>query len=73
LQKALRILNGEEREILCTNIDELDLTVKQLGDAIESLKAEIAEMQVQLKRAGDDREGQSKEFQMFVAEQRATQ
>merc|ERR1712151_830244 len=36
-------------------------------------KAEIAEMQVQLKRAGEDREKENKEFQMTVADQRATQ
>merc|ERR1712232_1159593 len=35
--------------------------------------AEIAEMQVQLKRAGEDREKQNKEFQTTVADQRETQ
>merc|ERR1712151_985079 len=34
---------------------------------------EIAEMQVQLKRAGEDREKQNKEFQTTVADQRETQ
>merc|ERR1711957_1063679 len=38
-----------------------------------SLKAEIAEMQVQLKRAGENREKENKEFQMTVADQRETQ
>merc|ERR1712060_797309 len=41
--------------------------------AIDTLKAEIAEMQVQLKRAGEDREKQNKEFQSTVADQRETQ
>merc|ERR1711924_352854 len=36
-------------------------------------KAEIAEMQVQMKRAGEDREKENKEFQQTVADQRATQ
>merc|ERR1712151_490725 len=36
-------------------------------------KAEVAEMQVQLKRAGEDREKENKEFQMTVVDQRATQ
>merc|ERR1712203_652800 len=40
---------------------------------IDTLKAEIAEMQVQLKRAGEDREKQNKEFQSTVADQRETQ
>merc|ERR1740117_1962159 len=37
------------------------------------LKSEISELQVQLKRAGEDREKQNKEFQGTVANQRATQ
>merc|ERR1712060_233274 len=41
--------------------------------AIDTLKSEIAEMQVQLKRAGEDREKQNKEFQTTVADQRETQ
>jgi len=36
------------------------------------LKSEISEMQVQLKRAGQDREVQNNEFQKTVAEQRQT-
>ena len=51
----------------------MELTIKQLTEAIDQLKAEVAEMQVQLKRAGEDREKENKEFQMTVADQRATQ
>merc|ERR1712066_613565 len=36
-------------------------------------KAEIREMQLQLKRAGENRETENKEFQMTVADQRETQ
>merc|ERR1712160_157981 len=36
-------------------------------------KSEVAEMQVQMKRAGEDREKQNKEFQQVVADQRASQ
>jgi len=49
------------------------MTIAQLTKAIDTLKAEIAEMQVQLKRAGEDREKQNKEFQTTVADQRETQ
>merc|ERR1719161_233344 len=49
------------------------MTIDELTKAIEDLKAEIAEMQVQLKRAGEDREKQNKEFQSTVADQRETQ
>merc|ERR1712060_618098 len=54
-------------------IANLESTIEALAEAIKTLKAEIAEMQVQLKRAGEDREKQNKEFQMTVADQRETQ
>merc|ERR1712072_1545230 len=54
-------------------IEDLEMTIEALTKAIETLKAEIAEMQVQLKRAGEDREKENKEFQTTVADQRATQ
>merc|ERR1719364_538281 len=62
-----------EKSDLTAKIEDLELTIKQLTEAIDQLKAEIAEMQVQLKRAGEDREKENKEFQMTVADQRATQ
>merc|ERR1719235_2025575 len=49
------------------------MTIDELTKAIETLKAEIAEMQVQMKRAGEDREKENKEFHTTVADQRATQ
>merc|ERR1711904_261757 len=58
---------------LTAKIEDLELTIKQLTEAIDKLKSEIAEMQVQMKRAGEDREKENKEFQMTVADQRATQ
>jgi len=54
-------------------IEDLKMTIKAIGEEIETLKAEIAEMRLQLKRAGEDREVENKEFQMTVADQRATQ
>jgi len=58
---------------LLTKIEDLEMTIKTLKTDIERLKSEMAEMQVQMKRAGEDREKQNKEFQMTVADQRATQ
>merc|ERR1719161_2473651 len=49
------------------------MEIDELTKAIETLKEEIAEMQVQLKRAGENREKDNKEFQLTVADQRATQ
>merc|ERR1719327_810280 len=53
-------------------IDELEAKIGMLEKAIETLKAEVEEMNTQLDRAGQDREKQNKEFQMTVADQRAT-
>merc|ERR1712151_343761 len=54
-------------------IADLEAQIDALAKAIDTLKSEIAEMQVQLKRAGEDREKENKEFQTTVADQRATQ
>eukprot|EP00403_Amphidinium_massartii_P013142 CAMPEP_0178410842 /NCGR_PEP_ID=MMETSP0689_2-20121128/21192_1 /TAXON_ID=160604 /ORGANISM="Amphidinium massartii, Strain CS-259" /LENGTH=688 /DNA_ID=CAMNT_0020032039 /DNA_START=56 /DNA_END=2122 /DNA_ORIENTATION=+ len=62
-----------DKEDVVARIADLEMTIKELGDAIDTLKGEIAEMQVQLKRAGEDREKQNKEFQAVVADQRETQ
>merc|ERR1719276_690073 len=62
-----------EKKDLIAKIEDLELTIKTLTEEIDKLKSEIAEMQVQMKRAGEDREKENKEFQMTVADQRATQ
>merc|ERR1712113_986755 len=62
-----------EKRDLIAKIEDLEMTIKSLADAIAKLKAEIAEMQVQMKRAGEDREKENKEFQTTVADQRVTQ
>merc|ERR1712151_1138901 len=61
------------KQDLIAQIEDLEMTIDQLTKAIDTLKAEIAEMQVQLKRSGEDREKQNKEFQTTVADQRETQ
>merc|ERR1719386_267395 len=38
---------------LVAKIEDLDMTIKALTDAIATLKSEVAEMQVQMKRAGE--------------------
>jgi len=62
-----------EKADLIAKIEDLTMTIEKLTKAIDTLKAEVAEMQVQLKRAGEDREKQNKEFQATVADQRETQ
>merc|ERR1719439_114080 len=65
--------NLRKKTDLTTLIEDLTMKIDELHKAIETLKAEISEMQVQMKRAGEDREKENKEFQMTVADQRATQ
>jgi len=62
-----------EKADLIAKIEDLEMTIKTLTEEISKLKAEIAEMQLQMKRAGEDREKENKEFQMTVADQRETQ
>merc|ERR1719203_2644873 len=61
-----------EKQDLIAKIEDLEMSIEALAKAIATLKAEIAEMQVQLKRAGEDREKENKEFQTTVADQRAS-
>merc|ERR1719191_565718 len=61
------------KEDLTAKIEDLDNTIKSLTTAIDTLKSEVAELQVQMKRAGEDREKENKEFQATVADQRASQ
>merc|ERR1719160_1744493 len=62
-----------EKVDLETLIEDLTMKIDELHEAIETLKAEIGELQVQMKRAGENRDKENKEFQQTVAEQRATQ
>merc|ERR550514_380801 len=70
-----RDIEGKERDKADkkAKIDDLEVTIDELSKAIEQLKLEVAEMQVQMKRAGEDREKENKNFQMEIADQRATQ
>jgi len=62
-----------ERQDLIALIEDLNLTIKTLTADIDALKSEIAEMQLEMKRAGEDRDKENKEFQQVVADQRAAQ
>merc|ERR1719359_1424405 len=61
-----------ELKNLKKEITDLEGQIGMLEKAIETLKAEVAEMERQMKNAGEDREKENKEFQMTVADQRAT-
>mmetsp|Transcript_91364 Transcript_91364/g.263726 ORF Transcript_91364/g.263726 Transcript_91364/m.263726 type:complete len:521 (+) Transcript_91364:3-1565(+) len=51
----------------------LENAMAALSEDIETLKAEVADMQVALKRAGEDRKAENLVFQQSVSDQRATQ
>jgi len=54
-------------------IDELNQKIDAMAKEIVTLEAEIKDAQIQIKRAGEDREAENKEFQTTVTDQRATQ
>ena len=61
----------DERDFIA-KVEDLEVSIKQLAKAIETLNAEIAEVQVQLKRVGEAREKENKVLQTTVADQRET-
>ena len=59
-------MTDRTKEGLVAKIDDLANTIDTLAKGIAGLNADIAEMQVQLKRAGEDRELENKDFQQVV-------
>jgi len=64
---------NRDKDDLEAAIADLKQNMDDLERQIEELMAAIKEAQIQLKRAGMDREKQNQEFQVVVADQRATQ
>merc|ERR1719375_1345889 len=54
-------------------LEDAKMTIDELSKAIKELTTDIAGAKTELKRAGEDREKANKEFQITVADQRATQ
>jgi chromosome segregation ATPase len=71
-EKATAVGTDEKGDIEA-KIADLKSTIDTLKTDIGTKKAEVAEMEVQAKRAGEDREAENAEFQATVADQRATQ
>mmetsp|Transcript_134243 Transcript_134243/g.233269 ORF Transcript_134243/g.233269 Transcript_134243/m.233269 type:complete len:706 (+) Transcript_134243:51-2168(+) len=67
-EKAMR-----QEEVVSAQVDELRMTIKGLEEDIHKLLSEVKEMKFQVKRAGEDREKENKDFQMTIEDQRATQ
>jgi DNA repair exonuclease SbcCD ATPase subunit len=62
-----------EKQDLLALIEDLQLQIKTLTGEIDTLKSEIDELNLNMKRGGEDREKENKEFQLVVADQRAAQ
>jgi len=56
-----------------SKIEGLKMVMSELAASLTTLKSEIAEMNIQIKRAGEDRELANKDFQGTVSDQRETQ
>jgi len=63
----------QEKNTLEEKIADLEAFITKMKTTITELKATIADLQIQLKRASEDREKENSEFQVTVADQRATQ
>jgi hypothetical protein len=66
-------IKEQEKSTLESTIMNLEEQIAKLKRTIVELKATIADLEIQLKRAGEDREKANAEFQVTVADQRATQ
>jgi len=62
-----------EKQDLLALIEDLQLTIKTLTGEIDVLKSEIADLSLNMKRGGEDREKENHEFQQVIADQRASQ
>merc|ERR1719440_2484275 len=60
-------------EALEAKINDLKAHIDELTKAIATLNSEVEEARIQLKRAGEDRELENKDFQQVIADQRETQ
>merc|ERR1719468_737504 len=71
-EKAVFAKN-EEKNDLEAQIEKLEALLETLAKEIKEAKAQIAETEVEVKKASEAREEENAEFQTTVADQRATQ
>merc|ERR1719473_487968 len=68
-----RAQKTETKEDLDTQIDDLSQRVETLAADIDMLSSQIAATNVEMKKAGENREAENKDFQVTVMDQKATQ
>jgi len=71
-EKAMYTKNEEKNDLEAT-IEKLEALLETLAKEIKEAKAQIAETEVEVKKASEAREAENAEFQTTVADQRATQ
>lgn len=64
--------NRDHAEVVA-RIEDYNQNIESLTQSIDTLNKQVAELEVQLKRAGEDRAAENKEFQSQVKDQRETQ
>jgi len=67
----IRVKNSKNKD-LNAQITDLDANIEELTSDLANLKLEITDMILSLKRAGEDRKENNKQFQQTIADQRAT-
>jgi len=66
-------LKNKDKDALTARIERLTASIDSLTEMIDNLNNEVAEMQTQIKHAGEDRELENGEYKKTVMDQRATQ
>jgi len=73
-ENSMQTMKAEDlKEDQTVHIGDLESSIKTLKDEIELAKSQIAQFQIDLQRAGENRVKENKEFQQTVADQVATQ
>merc|ERR1719399_2731431 len=65
--------NTRLKDKLTAKIEDLQTSQDELTKAIAQLKKEIADTELQMNRAGEDREIENKDYQEVIADQKATE
>merc|ERR1719272_621988 len=71
--KSRYLVKSREKEDLTAKFKILSASMKRLAEESKALNDDVAAMQSQLTKAGEDRSIENKAFQLTVADQRATQ
>merc|ERR1719163_48331 len=70
-EDSLKVKSQEKVDLEAVKLN-LENTIEKLNTEIETLKGEYKDMQVSLKRAGEDRKAENAIFQQAISDQRAT-